>query len=84
MERGWGDKVLAGPTVPGYPVDTGSLTARLRSINRNGVRREVQTSRTTASPREPRMADTRVQYTPRGRITWAWRRRDASTADRAR
>lgn len=84
MERGWGDRLLAGAAVPGYPVATGSLTARMRSIDRNGVRREVQTSRTTARPREPRMADTRVQYTPRGRSTWAWRRRDPPTADRAR
>jgi len=74
------------PPVDGadYPVDAGSLTASMRSMLLDGARSVVRARRTTARPRGMRVSDIRVRCTPRGSISCAWRRRDASSADRAR
>jgi hypothetical protein len=68
----------------GYPVDAASLTALMRSMLRNGERGAVRDCRTGAAPRAVRVSDIRVRRTPRGRMSCAWRRRDAVAAERAR
>jgi hypothetical protein len=74
----------AGRTVSDYPVDAGSLTASVRFTLGSGERGAVRARRTAALPGRVRVSDMRVRCTPRGSMSCAWRRRDASAAGRAR